>query len=191
VLVLFCLWLANTEACGKGKKEGGEIGSKNRWSMPKEGEKPQNIVPITLRVAPEQGRFHGVKTPEAMRQQRADEAREAAKQLLGKHWGATVFENPIRVPRPLPKNPGEQRGEAAPAKPTPVEQRGNPQREQTGPEYDPQLRELTTELYAGDVDDQGITYLIRRALTVYPELPADKALKRLKREHETEGFSFP
>jgi hypothetical protein len=76
-----------------------------------EGEKPQNIVPVSLRVAPEQRRFYGVKTPEAMRQQRAEEAREAgrkaAKELLGDRWGATVFENPIRVPRPLPRKPSE------------------------------------------------------------------------------------
>jgi hypothetical protein len=89
---------------------------------PKEGEKPQNIIPFTLRVAPEQGRFHGVKTPQAMRQQRADEAREAAKELLGDRWGATVYENPIRVQRPLPGNPGEHRGEPAPLQPIPEEQ---------------------------------------------------------------------
>jgi hypothetical protein len=91
-------------------------------ATPHEGEKPQNIVPISLRVAPERSRFHGVKTPEAMRKQLADEALEAAKELLGDRWGATVFENPIRVPRPLPRNPGEQRGEAAPTQPTPAEQ---------------------------------------------------------------------
>ena len=79
-------------------------------TAPKEGEKPQNIVPVSLRRAPEQTRFHGVTTPEAMRQQRADEARETAKQLLGKQWGRTVFEGPFRVPRPnWPKNPRQNR----------------------------------------------------------------------------------
>jgi hypothetical protein len=79
---------------------------------PIEGEKQQSLIPITLRRAQEQGQFHGVKTSETMRQQHADEARvariEAAKELLGDRWGKTVFENPIRVQRPIqPKNPRE------------------------------------------------------------------------------------
>jgi hypothetical protein len=89
---------------------------------PEGGDKPQNIVPISLRVAPEQGRFHGVKTPESMRQQHTDEAGEAAKQFLGKHWGRTVFEGPFRAPRPLPRNPGEQGGEGEPFQLNPAEQ---------------------------------------------------------------------
>jgi hypothetical protein len=102
------------------------VNDQQPMGTPKEGEKPQNIVPISLRVAPEQGRFHGVKTPEAMKQQRADEAREATKELLGDRWGATVFENPIRVPRPLPRKPGEQRGEAEPFHTTLAERPGKP-----------------------------------------------------------------
>jgi hypothetical protein len=102
-------------------------------STPKEGGASVNIVPVSLRRAPEQGRFHGVKTPEAMRQQAADAAREAgraaAKELLGKRWGATVYENPIRVPRPLPRNTSEQGREAQPFEPNLKEQQA---REQLG-----------------------------------------------------------
>jgi hypothetical protein len=47
-----------------------------------------------------------VQKPEEPKQQPADQERDAAKQLLGKRWGKTVWENPIQVPRPnWPKQP--------------------------------------------------------------------------------------
>ena len=98
-------------------------------ATPQEGEKPQNIVPVSLRVAPEQRLFHGVKTPEAMRQQRADPELEAYRRLLKEPRGSAVFENPIRVPRPLPRNPGEQRGEAEPFQTNPAGRLGKPSSE--------------------------------------------------------------
>jgi hypothetical protein len=65
----------------------------------------------------------GVKKPEEPKQQPSsphNELSEYYKREQERHSG--VFENPIRVPRPLPQNPGEQRGEAAPTQPTPAEQ---------------------------------------------------------------------
>jgi hypothetical protein len=165
-------------------------------STPKEGGTPANIVPISLRRAPEQGRFHGVKTPEAMRQQHADETREAgraaAKELLGKRWGATVYENPIRVPRPLPRKPGEQRGEAAPSQPNPAEQQA-PERRRTLREaarlaQDPELRSLGDELWGNVLTKGAFTDTIKTALYRYPDLPPDEALRRDRDDYQ--GFSF-
>jgi hypothetical protein len=120
-------------------------------ATPKEGGNPYNIVPISLRRAPEQGRYHGVKTPEAMSQQRTDEALEAgrvaAKELLGDRWGATVFKGPFRVPRPTwPKNPGEQSGEQQPFQPNPAEQQaaerlGKPPPQETDNKLDSPVQE--------------------------------------------------
>jgi hypothetical protein len=165
-------------------------------STPKESGEPQNIVPSSLRFAPEQGRFHGVKTPEAMRQQASDASREAgraaAKELLGERWGATVFENPIRVPRPLPQKPGEQRGEREPRQPNPAEQqaseRRRSRRELASMAQDPELRGLASQLIWG-LPEEGVTDVIVKALEQYPELPPDEALKEFDRNTST-GFSF-
>jgi hypothetical protein len=87
-----------------------------------EGGNPYNIDPNTLRLAPEQSRFHGVKKPEEAKQQPSDPELEAYRQLQREPRGSTIFVGPIRVPRPLPQNPGEQRGEAEPSQPNPEEQ---------------------------------------------------------------------
>jgi hypothetical protein len=159
---------------------------------------PLNIDPKTLRVAPEQGRFHGVKRPEAMRQQRADEAREAAKQLLGKHWGKTVFEGPFRVPRPnSPKQPDQQRREAEQSQPKPAEQQ-TPQRRRTRGELarlaqNSELKGLAKELFGG-ISDQAASKFIEMAAQDYPELPPDEALRKLDRDMREDpfsGFTFP
>jgi hypothetical protein len=121
----------------------------------------------------------GVKKPEAPKQQPSDAERELAKQLLGKHWGATVFEGPFRVPRPLPKKPGEQRGAPEPSKPNPAEQQ-TPQRRRTRRErarlaQDPQLRSLADELWGKILTKGPLTEVISRALYRYPDLPPDEA----------------
>jgi hypothetical protein len=158
-----------------------------------EGGNPFNIDPISLRRAPEQGRFHGVKTPETMKQQASDAALEAAKELLGKRWGATVFENPIRVPRPLPQKPGEQRGEGEPFQPNPAElqtpQRRRTRRERARLAQDPEIRELAKELF-GALPDEGVTDIIAMAIRRYRNLPPDEALKRYNHDFRKGGFYF-
>jgi len=167
-------------------------------STPKEGGASANIVPISLRRAPEQGRFHGVKTPEAMRQQAADAAREAgraaAKELLGERRGATVFENPIRVPRPLPRKPGEQRGETESSHPNLAEQQA-PERRRTRREVarlaqDPELRSLGDELWGNVLTKGALTDTIKTALYQYPDLPPDEAVRSYILDALRRGFTF-
>ena len=65
----------------------------------------------------------GVKKPEVPTQQPATPSHGLTKfyrREKERHSG--VLENPIRVPRPLPRNPSEQRGEAEPAQPSHAEQ---------------------------------------------------------------------
>jgi hypothetical protein len=80
--------MVKTEVCNKGKKEGGEeplVNDQNNVSSrsPESGDL-NNIEPKTLRVAPEQGGFHGVKNPEASKQQPTDPNLEAFRQRLGR-----------------------------------------------------------------------------------------------------------
>jgi hypothetical protein len=136
----------------------------------------------------------GVKKPEEPKQQPADPELEAYRRTLKEPIESTVFKNPIRVPRPLPQNPGEQRGGTEPSKPNPAEQQARerlskPPPEEAGPEHDPQLRELVKELF-GDVTDQGVTEFIAIAMQDYPDLPPDEALKKLDRRGRR-GLSFP
>jgi hypothetical protein len=87
------------------------------------GDKPQNHGLSDFTVLSEQrGAGPRVKKPEEQKQQLSDADLEVYKRIMGKRWGATVFENPIRVSRPLPKNPGEQRGVTEPFQPNPSEQ---------------------------------------------------------------------
>jgi hypothetical protein len=181
VLPLFCLPHARTEACWKGKRR--EV--RNRFQQPlvndqrpmssrsPEGGNPFNIDSKTLRVAPEQRQFHGVKKPEPPKQQPPDPNLEAFGQMLGRPRRPIVAgeEAHIRNQRLLLEGM-EQRREAEPFQPPPAEQQaerlGKPPPEGTGskvvPEHNPQLRELTKELYGGDVYDQGVTYLLLRAV---------------------------
>jgi hypothetical protein len=130
-------------------------------STPKEGGASANIVPISLRRAPEQGRFHGVKTPEAMRQQRADTELEAYRRLLKEPRGSAVFENPIRVPRPSwPKNPGERRGQPESSKSSPAEQQAAerlgkpPPQEPVEETLDPEVEEAIRAYAMGDPEEE-------------------------------------
>src|SRR5918996_526916 len=149
-----------------------------------------NLDVNSLKPLPKGEPGWSVKKPEEPKQQPTDAELETAKQLLGKHWRATVFEGPIRVPRPLPSNPSEQSGEAKPFQPNSEEQqaagqRGEPSSEKAGskagPEHNPQLRELTKELF-GDITDQGVSEFIAMAIHRYPELPPNEAVRKLDRD---------
>ncbi len=104
-----------------------------------------NIDPKTLWIAPEQGRFHGVKKLEETKQQPSTEL-EAYRQLLKEPRGSAVFENPIRIPRPLPPNPGGQRGGAEPFQPTPAEQKAVERLGKLSPEGEGRETGLSEEL---------------------------------------------
>jgi hypothetical protein len=90
------------------------------------GEKPQNHGLSNFTALPEQrGVGPRAKKPEETQQQTSDPELEAFRQLQKEPRGSTIFVDPLRVPRPLPQNPGEQRGGAAPSQPTPVERQEN------------------------------------------------------------------
>jgi hypothetical protein len=88
------------------------------------GGNPYNIDLKTLRVAPEERRFgSSFKKPEEPVQQPSspnNELSEYYSREQERHSGILV--NRIRVPRPLPRKPGEQRGETEPYQPNPAEQ---------------------------------------------------------------------
>lgn len=70
--------------------------------------------------------------------------------------GSTVFEGPLRVPRPLPQNPGEHRGETEPFQPNPAEQQakerlGKPPPKRRGRPEKPLERTDTGELPLGSL----------------------------------------
>jgi hypothetical protein len=101
---------------------------------------PYNIDPKTVRVAPEQSRVgSGFKKPEAPKQQPSNPSHELTeyyKREQERHSG--VLENPIRVQRPLPQKPGEERGEAAPFQHNPAEQHARERLSKPPPEADEQ-----------------------------------------------------
>jgi hypothetical protein len=80
-----------------------------------------------------------------------------------------VFENPPRVSRPLPQNPGEQRGEAEPSKPTPSEQQAAERLGKPPPEkereivetLDPEVVDMIHEAAMGDPEKEA--YLLESA----------------------------
>jgi hypothetical protein len=105
----------------------------------------------------------GVKRPEEPKQQPAAPSHELSENYRReqeRHSG--VLENPIRVPRPLPQNPGEQRGEAEPFQPTPAEQRAKerldkppPQKEEEVVEtLDPEVEEAIRAYAMGDLEEE-------------------------------------
>jgi hypothetical protein len=161
------------------------------------GDKPQNHGLSDFKVLPEkQGVGPLAKKPEEPEQQLSEADLEVYKQLMGNRWGSTVFENPIRVPRPLPQNPGEQRGERESFQPNPGEhqipQRRRTRRERARLAQDPELRGLAKELF-GDIGEQGVSEFIAMAVRDYPELPPDEALRefdRERRENPNRDFTF-
>jgi hypothetical protein len=70
-----------------------------------EGGNPYNIDLKTLRVAPEQSRFHEVKKPVELKQQPSDAELKVYRQPLRKPRETAVYKNPIQVPRSLPRRP--------------------------------------------------------------------------------------
>ena len=87
---------------------------------------------------------------------------------------------------PRRRQRSEQRREAHPVQPTPAEQPGETGRK-AGPEHDPKLRGLASEL-SGARSDEGVTDFIQRALYFYPDLPPDEALRNYDRF--LRGFTF-
>src|SRR5918999_2444901 len=82
---------------------------------------PKSVDLSSLKPIPEKReRGWSVKNPAGPKQQPANSSHELAeyyRREQERHSG--VLENPIRVPRPLPRKPSEQRGEAgAPQNPT-------------------------------------------------------------------------
>jgi hypothetical protein len=178
MLPLFCLSLAKTEACCKGKKEGGEIGSNNHMSTPKEI--PQNIDPNSLTRRTEMREpGWGVKKPEEPKQQPSDPNREAFERFFRRGpMKPAVFEGipprrqNVEGNQPTPQKPSEQRGEPEASKPNPAEQQaaerlGKPPPEKAGsderPEHDPQLRRLAQEL-SGHRSEEVVSNFIELAL---------------------------
>jgi hypothetical protein len=108
-----------------------------------EGGNPFNIDPKTVRVAPEQRQFRrGLKKPEEPKQQPTEQNHELTeyyKREQERHSG--VLENPIRVQRPLPRTPGEQRGVPEPSQPIPEELRQLARRVLSKPPMSPQQLE--------------------------------------------------
>jgi hypothetical protein len=81
---------------------------------PEGGDKPSNPGFSDFKALPK-GREVGwsIKKPEEPKQQPSDPELEAYRQVHREPRGSTVFEGPLRVPRPnWPKQPGELRGEA-------------------------------------------------------------------------------
>jgi DNA-binding XRE family transcriptional regulator len=121
------------------------------------GGTPQNQGLSEFKVLPEQkGVGPHVQKPEEPKQQQNNAEIEVYKQLRGKRWGSTVFENPIRVPRPLPQNPGEHRGETEPFQPNPADQQarerlGKPPPKRRGRPEKPLERTDTGELPLGSL----------------------------------------
>lgn len=135
----------------------------------------------------DQGQFgSGDKKLIKTKQQPADAELEAYERFHGGRKPSTVFENPIRVPRPLPQKPGEQRGEAEPLQFKPAEQPEEAGR-MAGQEYNSKVRELAKALSRARTDE-GVTYFIERALSFYPDLPPDEALREYNRL--LKGFTF-
>jgi hypothetical protein len=128
---------------------------------PEGGDKPHNQRLSEFKVLPEQkGVGPRVQKPEEPKQQLSD-AELAAKQLLGKHWGATVFEGPFRVPRPFPSMPSEQRGEAKPFQPISAEQQAAERLGKPPPESAEQEIEAILPSYIREMDSddrEGISY---------------------------------
>src|ERR687896_331952 len=82
---------------------------------------PKSVDLSSLKPIPEKReRGWSVKNPAGPKQQPANSSHELAeyyRREQERHSG--VLENPIRVPRPLPRKPSEQRGEAGASKPNP------------------------------------------------------------------------
>jgi hypothetical protein len=147
-----------------------------------------------IRDLQERDRFRrGVRKPEEPKQQPATPSHELSEHYRReqeRHSG--VLENPIRVSRPLSKNPGEQRREAEPRQPIPAEQQ-TPQRRRTQREIarlaqDRELRSLADELWGKALRKGTLTDTIKTALYQYPDLPPDEALRRVRNDYQ--GFSF-
>jgi hypothetical protein len=155
---------------------------------------PKSVDLSSLKPIPEKReRGWSVKNPAGPKQQPANSSHELAeyyRREQERHSG--VLENPIRVPRPLPRKPSEQRGEAGASKPNPAEQQ-TPQRRRTRRELarlaqDPELRSLADELWGKTLTKGRLTNVISESLYRYPDLPPDEALREYRDDFQ--GFSF-
>jgi hypothetical protein len=92
--------------------------------MPKEGgNKPSDLGLSDFKVLSEhKGVGPRVQKTQEPKPQPPDPGLAAYSRLFKAPRGSAIFENPIQVPRPLPQNSGEQRGEAEPSPPSHAEQ---------------------------------------------------------------------
>jgi hypothetical protein len=115
------------------------------------GDKPQNHGLSDFKKLPEQrGVGPRVQKPEELKQQPADPELKAYRQLQREPRGSTIFVSPLRVPRPLPQNLGEQREEGV---------RGEVQQEPASHQEHPvgnldEFRQLARQALNRDFPDQ-------------------------------------
>jgi hypothetical protein len=126
----FCLSLPKLRRVGKAKGGGAQsvsqplVSDQQPMGMPKEGgNKPNDLGLRDFKVLPEhKGVGPRVQKLQEPKPQPSDPGLAAHRRLLKEPRGSAVFENSLRVPRPLSRKPSEQRGEAEPFQPTPAKQ---------------------------------------------------------------------